>query len=231
MLKKRGYIKLSGLAFILLCLFSVTSALAGDDFRGRITYEITYEGSQIDLAEMEQLPAKAELTVNGPNVRWEMKAGELNQIKITNAEQQSVSTKLEIGDEHYVIHQNRYDIQDELSEMIQPEFEFTDEYKEILGYECRKVIATARDQYGERVTFEIYYTEEIDGFPFHFDHPYNEIPGLMLRYEIQSGPLRMQYKATSIRSRLFVGRRNFRIPDKYQPTTFEELQAKLRGVF
>ncbi len=216
------------LTFLLLAFSPVS---AQDDFRGRITYEITYEGSQIDLAEMEQLPAIAELTVRGPMVRWEMGAGELNQVKITNAEQQTVATKLEIGNEHYVIHQDRYDIEEELSEMIRPDFEYTDEYQEIIGYQCRKVIATARNQYGDKVTFEIFYTDEIDGFPFHFDHPYNEIPGLMLRYEIQSGPLRMKYEATSIRSRLFVGRGNFRIPDKYQPITFEELQAKLRGEF
>ena len=115
--------------------------------------------------------------------------------------------------------------------MPQPEFEYTDETRDILGYTCRKVIARVSDDFGNEYESEIWYTAEIPGNAFNFDTPYNQIPGLMLQYEMRVGPLNIRYEAQSVRSRMFVGNRNFRVPGDYENTTYDDLRSRLQGNF
>ncbi len=215
--------------FIIFCL-SVSSLYSQNLFSGRIEYKMTYPGSQIDLATLEQLPERAKIVAKREMVRTEMEAGELTQIKIADSENKTVTTILEILHEKYVIHKSPEDIKEEIRELPEHEIIFTDETKEILGYKCKKAEAIVYDQFGEKSKIDIYYTEEIPGEPFNFDLPYNEIPGLMLEYEIRTGDLNMRYEAKSINSRwgLFIGNRNFRIPSDAKEITFEELQEKLQ---
>ncbi len=222
----------SKLIGILLFLFTLSSFnIHGQSlFTGRITYEISYPGSMLDLATLEQLPSEADITAKRERVRTEMDAGELYQIKISDSDEMSVATVLEVLREKYVIHKTPEDIRQNLEELPDPQINFTNETKEILGYTCKKAEAVYYDQHGDPVTSDIYYTEEIPGGPFNFDMPYNEIPGLMLEYEIRVGNLNMRYEATSIKSRwgLFISNRNFRVPRDAKEITYEELREKLQ---
>ncbi len=184
----------------------------------------------LDLATLEQLPSEADITAKRERVRTEMDAGELYQIKISDSDEMSVATVLEVLREKYVIHKTPEDIRQNLEELPDPQINFTNETKEILGYTCKKAEAVYYDQHGDPVTSDIYYTEEIPGGPFNFDMPYNEIPGLMLEYEIRVGNLNMRYEATSIKSRwgLFISNRNFRVPRDAKEITYEELREKLQ---
>lgn len=202
-------------------------------FRGRIVYNITYPGSMIDLAELQELPDRAVITTKNNMARTELtgeKAG-LSQIKISNGQTRETATMLEILREKYVIERNPPEIQNMLRNMPQPEFEYTNEVVEILGYECRKVIARITDDFGVEHESEIFYTPDIPGNVFNFDTPYHSIPGLMLKYEMRVGPLNIRYEAQSVRRRLFVGSRNFYVTRDYTPITYEELRDRLQGNF
>ncbi len=215
---------------LMIFVLSSVTIHCQSQFTGRITYEISYPGSRLDLATLEQLPDKAHITAKDNMVRTEMEAGELTQIKIADSEKHTVSTILEILREKYVIHKSYDNIQKALRELPESEIRFKNQTIEILGYECKKAEAVIYDEFGEEHVMEIYYTDEISGKPFNFDLPYNEIPGLMLVYEIRSGNLNMRYEATSVRSRwgIFISNRNFRIPRDAKQITFEELREKLQ---
>ncbi|TVQ11985.1 MAG: hypothetical protein EA361_11740 [Bacteroidetes bacterium] len=217
----------------LLLVFLADAALAQRPLRGRIVYSITYPGSNVDLAELQELPERAVILTKNNLVRTEL-SGEnagLFQIKISDGNAKETATMLEILREKYVIRRNSQEIQNALRNMPQPELEFTDETREILGYTCRKVIARVTDDFGNEYESEIYYTPEIPGEAFNFDTPYHEIPGLMLLYEMRVGQLNMRYEAQSVRSRLFVGGRNFYVTRDYQVVTYDELRARLQGNF
>jgi GLPGLI family protein len=220
--------------FIFVCLFFVVSfASAQKPFKGRIVYNITYAGSNIDLAELQELPGLAVILAKNNQVRTEM-TGEnasLSQVKISDGNTGEVSTMLDILREKYVITRTSQQIQTALRNMPQPELEFTNQTKQILGYTCRRVIARVTDEMGVEHVSDIYYTEEIPGDAFNFDSPYNKIPGLMLEYEMRVGPLNIRYEAQSVRKRLFVGGRNFYITRDYERTTYDELRQKLQGHF
>ncbi len=215
---------------ILVLFLSISDINGQDFFSGYITYEMSYAGSQIDLATREQLPEKAEVTAKEEMVRIEMHGGELKQIEIKNFKEETSSSILEILREEYVIHKGPEDIERELNEMGSPEINFTNETKTILGYKCKKAEVVVTNRFGEEEIIEIYYTEEIPGQPFNFNLPYRGIPGLMLQYEIRIDNLNIQYKATEINSRwrLFISDRNFRLPDDAKEVTFEELQEMVR---
>lgn len=216
---------------IILWLGVVEQAVAQRPLKGRVVYNISYPGSNVDLAELQQLPVKAVILTKNNQVRTEL-SGEnsgLFQIKISDGNTNEVSTMLEIMKERYVIKKQYQEIQNALRNMPQPELEFTDETKEILGYTCRKVIARTTDMFGIEHESEIFYTNDIPGAAFNFDSPYNEIPGLMLEYEIRVGQLNIRYEAQSVKKRLFVGGRNFYVTRDYQEITYDELTQKLQG--
>jgi GLPGLI family protein len=219
--------------FLALVLSSgiVGQAFAQRPLKGRVVYNISYPGSNVDLAELQQLPVRAVILTKNNLVRTEL-TGEnagLFQIKISDGNTNEVSTMLEIMREKYVIKKQYQEIQNALRNMAQPELEFTDETKEILGYTCRKVIARTTDMFGIEHESEIFYTNDIPGDAFNFDSPYNEIPGLMLEYEIRVGQLNIRYEAQSVNKRLFVGGRNFYVTRDYQEITYDELTQKLQG--
>lgn len=218
----------------LFLIFIISEASwAQRPLRGRIIYKISYPGSNVDLAELQELPDKATVLTKKNLVRTELsgeKAG-LFQIKVSDGNIKEVSTMLEVLREKYVIKRNFQEIQNALQNMPQPEIEFTNETKEILGYECRKAIARVTDLFGVEHESVIYYTTEIPGNAFNFDIPYFEIPGLMLEYEIRVGQLNIRYEAEAIRKRMFVGGRNFYVTRDYQATTYEELRERLQGNF
>ncbi len=213
------------LFFLALIIFSSCSRTG---FRGTINYNVTYPGSRIDYATQEALPASVRVTANNNLVKQEMRGGELEQIQISNSEDETVDVLLEIMGEKYHIQKNREDVLASLNRLPQPEFEFTGEVKEILGYTCQKVRAVTYDDFGEEYVSVIYFTEEIDGKPFNFNLPYKDIPGLMLLFEIRTGDINMRYEAENINSRRrSTGRRNFNIPSGYKTITYEELRSKL----
>ncbi|MFO7978878.1 MAG: hypothetical protein R6U64_09475 [Bacteroidales bacterium] len=217
--------------FLVLFLISILlkPAFGQEAFTGQVVYHISYEGSLIDLPEQQQLPTQVVIMARKHLVRSEMIAPQLRQVKIADAEEKTTTTLLEIYDHKYAIVKSSGEIEEQLAEMPEVEFIFTDEREMILGYECRKALAITYDAQGMKHTSEIFYTEQLEGYPLQFDTPYREIPGLMLRYELRAGPLVMHYQATAIEEKWMVGGSHFKIPSDYQLITYQELRQKLSG--
>ena len=218
---------------ILVCIASLTEVMAQKPFKGRIVYSISYPGSTVDLAELQELPDKKVILTKKNMIRAEL-TGEnagLSQVKIVEPERNEVRTMLEIMGDKYVIVKSFEEIDKTISEMPQPEIEYTSETKEILGYNCKKAIARVTNEFGIEYESEIFYTEEIHSDYFHFDTPYREIPGIMLEYSIRIGPLNIYYQAQSVNKKLIVRNRNFHVTRDYQRVTESELREKLEGGF
>lgn len=222
---------LSALTLILLVSSLSQSLLAQRPLKGRIIYKISYPGSNVDLAELQELPDRAVVYTKKNQVRTELsgQTAGLYQVKIADAETKDISTLMEIQKEKYVIKRSFPEIQNALRNMPQPELEFTNDTKVIMGYTCKKAIARVTDMFGVEHESIIYYTTEIPGTAFNFDNPYTEIPGLMLEYEVRVGQLNIRYEAQSLKKRLFVANRRFDVPRDYQSITYDELRTRLQG--
>ena len=136
----------------LLSSFSIIA----QDFEGTITYEMVYENLSPQIKPMAgMLPKSSTVEVRGelsktttPNAM----GGEINVI--INSTTGETLTLMNLMGQKYATKMNSEDIKDE----EKPEIVYTDETKEILGYDCKKAVAT--DKEGNEV--EVYYTEEID---------------------------------------------------------------------
>ncbi len=215
--------------FLLVALFLILFASCSKSgFRGVVQYKISYPGSRIDYATQDALPTTMEVKANGNFVRKDMRGGDLIQTQISNADEESLHILLEILGKKYHISKSKTDIELDMKKMPEPQFEFTGQTREILGYVCQEVKAITFDDFGEETISYIYFTNDIKGFPFNFDLPYKEIPGLMLQYELKSGDLNMKFEAESIRKRKKgTKKKSFKIPKGYQETTHEELRKLL----
>ncbi len=197
-------------------------------FRGTIDYDISYAGSRIDYATQEALPENMSVSANDNLVKKEMRGGELIQVQISDSETETVNDLLEIMGNKYHIKKSREEILANLKELPEPQIVLTDETTDILGYTCLKAEAITYDSDGEEVVSVIYFTKDIPGFPFNFDIPYREIPGLMLVYELKVGDIKMRFEAKEVKeSRRGTGKRSFKIPSNYEQITYEELREKM----
>ena len=136
-------------------LFCLT-AIAQDEFSGEVTYEISYEDLDDQIKAMESMLPKS-MTVemrDGMSKTIQPNAMGGETIVIVNNENGETLTLLNIMGNKMAIKSNANDKEDEEGNV---EVEYTEETKEIAGYECKKAIATTED--GTEVI--IYYTNEL----------------------------------------------------------------------
>jgi len=88
----------------------------------------------------------------------------------------------------------------EIDELIEQEgtmnYVFTDQVDTIAGYPCKKAIVVFDEI--DKKEIEIFYTTEIDIPNANWYNPFKEIPGVMLRYEVDQYNLRMRLEANSV---------------------------------
>lgn len=73
-------------------------------------------------------------------------------------------------------------------------YELTSEYKTIGTYKTRKAIAKMAD--GK--TFEVYYAPDLVPANKDYDATFNQLPGLPIEYEIESGKMKFRYSLATI---------------------------------
>jgi GLPGLI family protein len=104
-------------------------------------------------------------------------------------------------------------------------FELTNDYKTIAGYNTRKAIAKMHD--GK--TFEVYYAPDLIPANKEYDATFNNLPGLAIEYEIESGKMKFKYTLAKI-SYDPVQVSQFDFPTAgYRIMTYEENQKLKKG--
>ena len=104
-------------------------------------------------------------------------------------------------------------------------FELTGETKTIAGYQTRKAIAKMPD--GK--TFEVYYTPELVPTNKEYDLTFNNLPGLAVQYEIESGKMKFRYTLAKINyDPVPVSLFDFPVSG-YRVMTYEENQKLKKG--
>ena len=102
------------------------------------------------------------------------------------------------------------------------EIEFTDETKEILGFECKKAILYGED--GNEMTY--WYTEEIQAPEREQQYVNSQIPGMPLEFSIEQPQMTMSFKAVEYDDKVKKAKDLFdtSIPEGYTEKSMEEIQ-------
>lgn len=104
-------------------------------------------------------------------------------------------------------------------------FELTNEFKTIAGYNTRKAIAQMTD--GR--SFVVYYTPDLIPANKEYDATFNNLPGLAIQYEIESGKMKFKYTISKISyDAVLVSQFDFPTSG-YRVMTYDENQKLKKG--
>ena len=206
---------MKNLLFALMALISF-SLFAQDDFEGTITYDMTYSNIPTEMQQFSSmLPKQTIIYIKGDKSR--------------------IETSMAMGTQAFLIDQNASEyimlmdmmgmrkavkIAKEDAQISTPEVTYHEEYKTIAGYKCQKATVITLDMDGNKVTSELYFTEEIPNV----NKDLNYVKGLPLQYTAKNSGIDVELVATVVEKKslsvtLFV------IPEGYEMTTMEALQG------
>ena len=220
------------LKFIMIAtiIMGMSAAASAKDFKGVITYKITYPGMDVDPSMAAMMPKMAIMSIAGNKSKMEISMGQMgSQIQITDGDEKTVTTVMDMMGQKFYYIESEDEIKADKPDPEKISVEVTDETKEIAGYECKKAIITLKDQ-GEDMVFTIFFTEEIGTSDLNFDNPlFEQIPGAMLEFEIDTGRnQRMKMEAVSVK-KTNVSDKEFQVPEGYEKKTSEEVMQMLGG--
>ena len=211
-------------------IMGISVSAYSKDFKGVVTYKITFPGMDIDPSMAAMMPKMAKLSIKGDMSRFEISMGQMGtQVQLINSLDKTVTTCLDMMGQKLYYTETQDEINAELDDKDNVSVDIKDETKEIAGYECQKAVITV-NQEGNEMIFTVYYTEEIGSSSMNFDNPFfKEIPGAMLEFEIDTGGGQMmKMEAVSVEKKN-VADSEFEVPEGFEEKTQEEIQQMFGG--
>lgn len=214
--------KMKKLRWIIVGLFVIqyVSSLGQKNIsEGTIIYDVS-----IGTAAAQN-KATSTIFIKGNNSRTEMISALGNEITIRNAKSNSTVILKEFSGQKLMIKLTKEDWEGKNRIYNNTSFEFTDEMKNIAGYNCKKAIAKTQD--GK--TFVVYYTSDLLISNKGYDVTFANLPGLPMEYEVESGKMKFKYTISKI-SFDPVPVSKFDFPTAgYRVMTYEENQQMKKG--
>ncbi len=211
---------------ILLVLVAIsvsTSAFSqkkAKPFSGTITYDITYEGEDLDEMALAQAPTQTITSISGNKVRNDQVSAFYSIATISDFDKGGVIILMDAMGMKIALKQTKEEMDEALSEadLKTPQINVLDETKVIAGYKCKKAEVTMEDD-----VVEVYYTNEL-AVPQGINdlNGFKGIDGVLMQYTIIQQGMTMtmttkEVKLGKVKASLFV------IPDDYELKTKEEL--------
>ena len=221
--------KLLSFMMVAAIIMGFASSAISKDFSGVITYKISYPGMEVDPSMAAMMPKMATLTIKDTKSKFEISMGQMGtQIQIIDGEAKTVTSVMDMMGQKFYYVESEEDINEDLGDGETIDFQIIDETKEIAGYECKKAIVTVKEG-SEEMQFTVFFTEEIGSQSLNIDNPYfQDVPGAMLEFEIDTGAGKMKMEAISVDKKK-VADTEFEVPAGFEEKTPEEIKAMFGG--
>ena len=156
------------LSALMFAFTGTSSAQKKKDFKGIITFEITY-GGKIEAAQLAQLPKTSVMKIFGNKTRVDISQGPANITQIADGDTKSTLMLLDVMGQKFAIKQTKQQIEDELKDQPAPIIKYIDETKEIAGYKVKKAeILTISKDNKDTTKVICWYTEDIGSQDMNF---------------------------------------------------------------
>lgn len=173
------------LLVIILLVFTISSNGQRNIAEATITYNMEiYSGSKDALNG-----ATTTVYLKGNNSRVDMLSSLGKEITIYSSRTDGAVILKEFSGQRLMITLNKANWISKNKMYSNINFELTNEYKNIAGYNTRKAIATLAD--GK--TFAVYYSPDLIPANKNYDATFTDLPGLPIQYEIESGKMKFKY--------------------------------------
>ena len=222
--------KQTRILMVIALMICTLGAFAQKPFAGKITFEMSAEGSTDPSFAAELAEQTVEYTVMGNCIRMEVSTG-IDIITISDGNNKTYTVIFGIpGYGKYYVQQTEEDVQKRLA-YNKYDYKYTAETKTICGYNCKKVVVTVTDLESDEVESEtLWVTTELglgDDISF---YQYPGLKGYVLctetKKEINGEKITVIQTATKIVSDKNVKATQFLLPSDAKP--FEEVPDELK---
>jgi len=194
-----GFNKKQLLALVLLIAFVYNGIAQNAKIISECTvvYEVSVDDEKADPRVLKAMAGATKvLYIKGSKTRSELISPNFQQAIIYDSKTDSTIVLREFGNSKYLSFLNEDKRNEKNKKFEGVKFTYTDETKTILGYECKKVIATLKD--GSAYT--MYYTPTIIPSTRDYEYQFKDLPGFVLEYEaeLENRKSKVKYTATKI---------------------------------
>lgn len=217
-------------SIVFLLIFSACNPLDKRISEGVIHYKISYPTLDSNNVLTKFLPRKMTLSFKNGQYKEELTAG-IGLFRtgfLHDAEKNKITGFLKVinvkhmadFNEEQAIHFNRFNPKIEIRE--------TEGVKEIFDMKCKKVrISYLDDKYND---YDLFYTDDIKLDNPNFGSQFQEIPGVMLNFELERYGLLMSFKAIDFVQMEIEEELHTELAD-YELVSAEELEKKIQEAF
>ncbi|MDD4848935.1 MAG: DUF4412 domain-containing protein [Bacteroidales bacterium] len=198
---------------------------AQENFEGVIIFDLKIDASELDPQTAAMMPKETTMYLSGNRICTQQKTAFTEQKVIVNANEKMFWLLLSMMGQNMAIQSTFAEALEDVDDTQMPEFTYLDEYKEIAGYKCQKVVM--KDGENEVVS---YLTNEIKGFEnMYLDNPqFNKMKGFIMEAQTNTQGLSMTMTAREVKKEK-VDEAVFAIPNNYQKMTMKEFQSMMGG--
>jgi GLPGLI family protein len=215
---------------LILTLFSNCSRKRVERLaEGRIEFQITYEQEEVGGYSASLLPAKMTMEFRDNKVKNTIQGGMgfFNLVNISDLNSYRFTTYLKFIDKRYIFESQGNEPPCCFGRMDGMEIKFTRQTKEIIGFDCRRAIASFPD--GDIDSFDIWYTDELKLDKPNGNSPFQEIPGVLLEFNTIMGNANMHMIASNC-DITRIPPRIFELPKNYTEVNKAEMETILNAL-
>jgi GLPGLI family protein len=214
--------------FILVSVLAISNASAqkkaknNSDFEGKIVYDLSFPGLEIDASQAAMLPKESVVYIKQGKSRTEMSMGMgMSTTVLSDSKSKTATLLYDMMGNKMAMKTTEEDKKKE-KEQPEPTVTLSDETKDIAGYKCKKAEVKLND--AENTSMIVYYSPEIGGKDLNWHQgPMKVVDGVPMEYEMKQQGLTMRFSAKSV-SKENVDDVKFTVPADYKPTTQEEMK-------
>lgn len=225
MLKIHFYLLLFGVIILSSCKDSVS-----DKSEGVIEYNVTYPKMDKTNFMLSFMPKEMKMYFKDNKYITTVSAG-MGTFKTEFVCDQAADEFFQLVkliNKKYVLKLTGEEIPNTLKNLPEYQIEFVDEYKEILGYVCKKAIVTVNNENND--AFTVYYTKDIKIESPNWCNQFAPIDGVMLEYQYDKYDICMRFEAKKVTFEK-VKDKVFEIPSEYKAVTFDEMEQEMTEIF
>lgn len=165
---------------------------------GVIEYSITFPGYDPNGLMAGMLPDKTTLKFKDGKEVNELSAGMgvFRTLIVANTDEHLVDYHLSVLGKKLVSQISPGQIEQLIAQEGTKNYIYTNDVDTIAGFPCKKAIVIFDEI--EHKEIEIFYTDKIKVKEANWYNPFKEIPGVMLRYEVDQYDMRMRFEANSV---------------------------------
>ncbi len=196
---------------------------------GRIEFKITYEQEEVGGYSASLLPSKMTMEFRENMVKNTIQGGMgfFNLVNVSDLNNSQFTTYLKFIDKKYIFRGEKNETPCCFGLLDGMKIEFTRQSKEIIGFNCRKAIASFPDS--NIKSFDIWYTEELQLDKPNGNSPFQEIPGVLLEFNTIMGNANMHMVAKNC-DVTRIPARVFEFPKNYTPVSKLEIETILNAL-